>query len=48
VKKAMSQRGRRRRQQKKEKHFGHLATFWFGTFAVIFCATEFAVYHENT
>jgi len=24
--------------EKKEKHFGHLATFWFGTFAMLFLA----------
>jgi len=27
------------RLKKKEKHFGHLVTFWFGTFAMPFSAT---------
>jgi len=27
------------RLKKKEKHFGRLATFWFGTFAMLFSAT---------
>ena len=26
-------------EKKKEKHFGHLATFWFSTFAMLFSAT---------
>jgi len=30
-------RGRRRRgKKKKEEHFGHLATFWFDTFMMLF------------
>jgi len=29
----------RRRRRKKEKHFDHLATFRFGTFVMLFCAT---------
>jgi len=27
------------------KHFGHLATFWFGTFAMLFSATGCVVHH---
>jgi len=23
-------------REEKQKHFGHLATFWFGTFAMLF------------
>jgi len=36
------------RLKKKEKHFGRLATFWFGTFAMPFSATGCVVRHENT
>jgi len=36
------------KKKKKEKHFGHLATFWFGTFTMLFSATECVVRHENT
>ena len=34
--------------EQKEKHFGRLATFWFGTFAMRFSATGCVVRHENT
>ena len=37
-----------RLKKKKEKHFGRLVTFWFGTFAMLFSATGCAVHHENT
>jgi len=33
---------------KKEKHFGGLATFWLGTFAMLISATGCVVRHENT
>jgi len=33
---------------KKEKHFGCLVTFWFGTFAMLFSATGCVVRYENT
>jgi len=33
---------------KKEKHFGRLATFWLGTFAMLFSAIGCVVRHENT
>jgi len=36
------------RLKKKEKYFGHLATFWFGTFAMLFSTTGCVVHHENT
>jgi len=36
------------KKKKKEKHFGRLATFWFGTFAEHFSATGCDVRHENT
>jgi len=39
---------RLKKKKKKEKHFGHLATFWFGTFAMLFSATGCVVHHENT
>jgi len=29
----------RLKKKKKEKHFGRPATFWFGTFAMLFSAT---------
>jgi len=38
----------RLKKKKKEKHFGHLATFWFGTFAILFSVTGYVVLHENT
>ena len=38
----------RRRGRKKEKHFGRLVTFWFGTFAMLFSATGCVFRHENT
>jgi len=39
---------RRRRWRKKQKHFGCLPTFWFSTFASLFCLTTHVVGHENT
>jgi len=33
---------------KKKKHLGRLATFWFGTFTMLFSATGCVVHHENT
>jgi len=38
----------RKKKKKKEKHFGYLATFWFGTFVIVFNATGCVVRHENT
>jgi len=38
----------KKKKKKKEKHFARLATFWFGTFAMLFSATGCAVHHENT
>ena len=35
------------KKKKKEKHFGRLATFWFGTFAMLFSATRCVFRHEN-
>ena len=37
-----------RLKKKKDKHFGCLATFRFGTFAMLFSATGCVVHHENT
>ena len=37
-----------RLKKKKENHFGRLATFWFGSFAMHFSATGCVVHHENT
>ena len=38
----------KKKKMKKEKHFGRLMTFWFGTFAMLFSATGCVVRHENT
>ena len=38
----------RLKKKKKEKHFGRLVTFWFGTFAMLFSATGRVVCHKNT
>jgi len=38
----------RLKKKKKEKQFGLLATFWFGTFAMLFSTTGCVVRHENT
>ena len=38
----------RLKKKKKEKHFGYLVTFWFGTFAMLFSATGCVFRHENT
>ena len=32
----------------KKEHFGRLATFWFGTLAMLFSATGRVVWQENT
>jgi len=37
-----------KKKKKEEKRFGHLATFWFGTFAMLLTATGCVVRHENT
>ena len=36
------------KKKKKEKHFGRLATFWFGTFVMLFSTTGCVIRHENT
>ena len=38
----------KKKKKKKEKYFGHLATVWFSTFAMLFSATGCVVRHENT
>jgi len=38
---------RLKKKKKKEKHFGSLATFWFGTFTMLFHTTGCVVRHEN-
>jgi len=35
-------------EEEKENHFGHLVTFWFGTFMMLFRTTGCAVCHEYT
>jgi len=37
-----------KKKKKKEKHFGRLVTFWFGTFAMLYSATGCVFRHENT
>jgi len=44
----VGRRRRRREERKKEKHFGRLATFWFGTFVMLFSTTGRVVRHEST
>jgi len=36
-----------KKKKKKGKHFSCLATFWFGTFAMLFCATRHVVCQER-
>ena len=36
-----------KKKKKKEKHFGCLATFWFGTFMMLFWASGHLVHHET-
>ena len=38
----------KKKKKKKEKHFGCLATFWFGAFAMHCSATGCVFRHENT
>ena len=42
------EQARLKKKKKKEKHFGRLVTFWFGTFAMHFSATGCVFRHENT
>jgi len=39
---------KKKKKIKERKHFGRLATFWFGTFTMLFHATGHIVCHENT
>ena len=39
---------KKKKEKKKEKHFGRLATFCFGTFAMLFSTTGCVVHHEDT
>jgi len=39
---------KKKKKKKKEKHFGCLATFWFGAFAMLFSTTGCVFHHENT
>jgi len=39
---------KKKKKKKKEKHFGCLATFWFGAFAMLFNTTGRVFRHENT
>ena len=35
-------------ESKKEKHFGRVVTFWFGTFSMLFSTTGCVGHHQNT
>jgi len=37
---------KKKKKKNEEKHFGRLATFWFSTFAMLFCPTRHVVGHE--
>jgi len=39
---------KKKKMKKKEKHFGRLATFWFGAFAMLCSATVCVFRHEST
>jgi len=39
---------KKKKKKKKVKHFGRLATFWFGAFAMLFSATGCVFHHEST
>ena len=47
-KKKKKKKKRKKKKKKKEKHFGRLATFWFGAFAMLFGAIGCVFRHENT
>jgi len=47
-KKKKKKKRKKKEEKKKGKHFGGLATFWFGTFAMLFSATGCVIHHENT
>jgi len=34
-------------EEEEEEDFGHLATYWFGTFMILFSATGCVVHHES-
>jgi len=38
---------KKKKKKRKEKHFGRLATFWFGAFAMLFSATGCVFRLEN-
>ena len=38
---------KKKKKKKEEKNFGRLATFWFGTFAMLFSTNGCVVRHEN-
>jgi len=41
-------RKKKKKKEERKKYFGRLATFWFGTFAMLFSTTGHVVHHENT
>jgi len=48
LKKKKRKKKKKKKKKKKQKHFGRLATFWFGTFVILFSTTGCFVRHENT
>ena len=46
-KKKKKEKKKKKKKKKKEKHFGRLATFRFGTFAMLFRATGCVVRHDE-
>ena len=46
--KKKKKKNKKKKKKKKEKHFGRLATVWFGAFAMLCSATGCVFRHENT
>ena len=44
----LKKKKKKKKKKNKEKHFGRLATFWFGTFAKLFSVTGCVFRYENT
>ena len=45
-KKKKKKKKKEEEEEEEEEHFGHLATFWFGTFVMLFRPTRHVVGHE--
>jgi len=44
----LKKKKKKKKKKKQEKHFGGLATFWFGSFTMLFSAIGYVFCHENT